>query len=97
MDRATLRTAHRRASHGAPARFPVVQFPNAPLLVAFVAFVLGRFTHGRADDHVTAVFFVALGVWASQELMGGVNWFRRLLGAAGLAYVVVRLADRLQS
>lgn len=97
MTREQLRTLHRRAHHGVPPAFPVAQFPNAPLIVALGAAVAGRLVRGRADDVAAAVFFVALGVWAWQEATEGVNWFRRLLGVVGLAYVLVRLADRLQA
>lgn len=81
-----------RAQHGWPASFPVAQFPNAPLAVALGASLVGRLTHGRTDDYATAVFHVALTVWAYLELTRGANWVRRALGLAGLAYVVVRLA-----
>ena len=90
-----LRALHRDARHGVPPAFPVAQFPNAPLWVALGAGVAGRLVRGRADDVASAVFFVALGIWAYLELAEGVNWFRRVLGAAGLVYVVVRLAGRL--
>lgn len=95
MNREHLRALHRRARHGVPPAFPVAQFPNAPLWVALGAGVAGRLVRGRADDAATAIFFVALGVWAYLELTEGVNWFRRLLGATGLVYVVARLAGRL--
>ena len=90
-----LRETYRAAKHGVPPSFPVAQFPNAPLLVAFAAFLVDRLVEGRAGDYASAVFFTALAVWAYQELTDGVNWFRRLLGAAGLVFVVVRLASRL--
>ena len=90
-----LRDAHRRAMRGVPPAFPVAQFPNAPLLVAFAAFIAGRVVNGRADDYASATFFTALAVWAYLEVVDGTNWFRRLLGVAGLAFVVVRLAGRL--
>ena len=84
-----------RAQHGWPASFPLAQFPNAPLAVALGASVAGRFADGRAHDHATAVFHIALGIWAYLELTSGVNWVRRLLGVAGLIYVVVKLAAAL--
>lgn len=87
-----LRALHRAAQHGVPPAFPVAQFPNAPLWVAIAAVVAGRVAHGGADDVASAVFHVALAIWAYEEATRGVNWFRRLLGVAGLVYVVVRLA-----
>jgi hypothetical protein len=31
---------------------------------------------------------VALLAWAAEELLGGANWFRRLLGIGGAAYAL---------
>jgi hypothetical protein len=78
-----------------PARFPIVQWPNAPLLVALAASVTGRLTHGVGRTSASSVFYVALSIWAYEELARGVNWFRRLLGAAVLVYIVVHLATAL--
>ena len=84
-----------RAQRGWPASFPLAQFPNAPLIVALVASLAGRSLDGRAHDYATAVFYVALGIWAYLEVTDGANWVRRLVGVAGLAYVVVELAAAL--
>lgn len=84
-----------RAQRGWPADFPLAQFPNAPLAVALAASVAGRFADGRAQDYATAVFHLAIAVWAYLELTEGVNWVRRLLGVAALVFVVVRLAAAL--
>jgi hypothetical protein len=74
-----------------PERFPVAQFPNAPLAVAAGGFVAEQLTDGRAHDYAEAVVSIGLAVWAYGEVTRGVNWFRRVLGVAGLAYVVWRL------
>jgi hypothetical protein len=74
-----------------PRGFVVVQVPNAPLIVALLAFAVGRFVHGTAAAFASSVFYVALGIWAYEEAARGVNWFRRLLGAGFLIYIVVRL------
>jgi hypothetical protein len=78
-----------------PARFPIVQWPNTPLLVALAASVTSRLTHGLGRTYASSVCYIALSIWAYEELAGGVNWFRRLLGAAILVYTVVRLATAL--
>ena len=82
-------------SHSWPRRFPVAQFPNPPLIVAIIASIVSRLTDGRVQDFATAAFYVGLGAWAWDELSRGVNWFRRVLGAAGLIYIVVRIAAAL--
>ena len=76
----------------APGGFVLAQWPNPPLWVALAAGLLGRFTDGLVHAYATAAFFMALTIWAYLEVTDGVNWFRRLLGAAGLIYVVVRMA-----
>ena len=78
-------------STGWPAAFPLVQFPNAPLAVALVATVVARLASGEVHDYAYAVASVGFAAWAYLELTAGVNWFRRLLGAGALVWVVLRL------
>jgi hypothetical protein len=85
----------RRGQRGWPAGFPVVQAPNAPLLVALGGLVVAAATHGSAHAYARSVFYVGLAAWAWEELSAGANWFRRALGAAGLLYVVARLGAAL--
>jgi hypothetical protein len=42
-----------------------------------------------------ATFYTGLAAWAWLELSDGANAFRRLLGAGGLVFVVVRVAQAL--
>jgi hypothetical protein len=77
---------------GWPARFPVVQFPNAPLILALVAGAAARTTHGAAHDALAAISSLALALWAYGELRYGVNWFRRLLGLTFAILLVLKLA-----
>lgn len=75
--------------------YVVAQFPNAPLLVALVAAVVGALLEDGsvADDIVRVVFYIALAVWASLEATTGVNGFRKVLGIAGLLLIVVRVVQ----
>jgi hypothetical protein len=82
----------RLTEFGFPRRFPIVQFPNLPLIIALLAAAAGRFVHGRAHDYTESVFYLALTIWAYEELVHGTNWFRRLLGLAFLIILVVRVA-----
>jgi len=84
------RALWRRAQHGWPARFPIVQFPNAPLIVALVASVVGRVSSGTLHDVARVVSLLGLIAWAVLEIVSGVNWLRRLLGAGFLAYLAAR-------
>jgi hypothetical protein len=68
-----------------PRRFPLVQFPNDPLILAFLSGLLAAHLHGSGHDYASAVSYLAMFVWAYLEFAQGVNWFRHLLG---LVYVV---------
>ena len=72
-----------------------MQFPNAPLLVAFGGWLVAALTDGSVHAYARAVFYVGLAVWAWGELTSGVNWARRALGAAGLVYVVIKVGAAL--
>jgi hypothetical protein len=93
--RSPLTRVWRRGQHGWPRRFQLLQFPNAPLLVAFGAWLLAVLTDGSVHAYARAVFYVGLAVWAWGELASGVNWVRRAIGAAGLVYVVIKVATAL--
>jgi hypothetical protein len=77
---------------GWPRRFPLVQFPNIQLIVAFIAGEAAHLARGSAHADASAVSYLAMTVWAYEELTRGVNWFRRLLGLAYLGSTIVHLA-----
>ena len=85
----------RRGQEGWPRGYPVAQFPNAPLLVAFAGWSLAALAGGTAHDTGRAVFILGLGVWAWEEAVDGTNGFRHLLGAGALVWLVARLAGEL--
>jgi len=74
-------------------RIVLVQFPNLALGIFLVATAIDRFAepHGDVATAVHAVGTVALAVWAGDEVLRGVNPFRRALGAVMLALLVRRL------
>jgi len=80
-----------------PRRFPIVQFPNLPLIVAVLAGEAGNFLDGSAHSYAASVSYLALTIWAYEELVRGVNWFRRLLGLAFVILLIVRVADALHA
>ena len=92
----TLRALWRRGQHGWPAAYPVAQLPNAPLLVALGGWLVAAVTGGWVRPYARATFYAGLAAWAWEELAGGVNWVRRAFGAAGLAYVVVKVGAALR-
>jgi drug/metabolite transporter superfamily protein YnfA len=88
---AKLKSYWARAQHGVPAGYPIAQFPNAPLLAAFGAWIVAEATDDSAHDYARAAFYVGLAAWAWLETTDGANLFRRALGALGLVYVVVKV------
>lgn len=91
MNAVTIAELWRRGQVGWPRRFPIVQFPNPPLLLALAGWGLAALAGGTAHDVGRAIFTVALAVWALEEAVGGANWFRRLLGAGLLVWVIAGL------
>jgi hypothetical protein len=80
-----------------PARFPLVQFPNPPLLLALLADVGARVTSGTGHRWLLAIFYCSLSVWAYEEARHGDNWFRRALGLGFAAYILITLSRSLRS
>ncbi len=80
-----------------PRRFPIVQFPNLPLIIAFLAGAAAARTHDPGHAYLAAISFLAFGIWAYEELVNGVNWFRHLLGLGYAVSTVVHLALALGS
>ena len=64
----------------------IAQFPNIPLIAWLVATALAVVTTGTVHTILGYTATVALLVWAGDELLRGVNPFRRMLGAAVLAW-----------
>lgn len=92
-----MKDSWRRGQRGWPARFPVAQLPNAPLWVALGGWVVAVMTDGPVHTYARATFYAGLAAWAWEELVSGVNWVRRALGAGGLVYVVDKVAAALRA
>lgn len=73
----------------------IAQFPNLPLWLFLAASVLRRVAQprGAAGTAVSVGATAALAWWAVDEVLRGVNPFRRLLGGVVLAFTIVRLFD----
>ena len=72
-------------------RITVAQFPNWPLGVWLLAttFMLVAHPTGGVRDLLVVIGWIALGLWAADEVLRGVNPFRRLLGVIVLAWLIV--------
>jgi hypothetical protein len=72
----------------------IFQWPNVPLIVFLVTSAAKRFLrpHGGIGTALTVVAVASLLWWAGDEVLRGVNPFRRLLGGA---VILVTLAGLL--
>ena len=71
-------------------RITIAQAPNAPLLVFLVAAgSVGCSARGSTGTVIDVVGSIALIAWAVDEIVRGVNPWRRLLGGAVLVGVTV--------
>ena len=71
-------------------RIVIAQFPNLPLWI-FLGTVVGRWLVPEDSGAFTVLRVVglaALGWWAVDEVVRGVNPWRRLLGLAGCGFVI---------
>jgi amino acid permease len=77
-------------------RIVVVQVPNLPLALFLVALVVRvvAHPHGTAGRVVGAVGTAALLYWAGEEVLQGVNPFRRILGGTVLVVVLAGIVAR---
>jgi hypothetical protein len=82
---------------GWPRNFPIVQFPNAPLIIAFLSGAAAARTRDPAHAYLAAISFLAIGIWAYEELLHGANWFRHLLGLGYAVSTALHLALALGS
>ncbi len=73
--RSTFSSAWQSFKHltslGYPRRFPVVQFPNLPLIVALIAGHGSRYFRGTGHAYLLAVGYLAMTIWAYEELARG--------------------------
>lgn len=66
----------------------IAQFPNPPLWIAATGWILGRLFDGTIGTAATVATFGALIWWAIDEIIRGVNPWRKALGAAVLVWQV---------
>ena len=79
-------------------RITIAQRPNIPLAVFLGSLVVRGIAHptGAAGRTVDVVGTAALVLWALDEVLRGVNPFRRLLGGTVLVGQVLTLVARLR-
>jgi hypothetical protein len=73
---------------------PLFQFPNKELAVAIGARAVSLSLGGEAGRGARNLSNLALLLWAYEEATDGANWFRNLIGLAGVAVSVRELVTR---
>jgi hypothetical protein len=74
----------------------IAQFPNVALWIFFVTVVLRWVVpEGGLRNVISWIGVAALLWWAVDEVLRGVNPWRRLLGLGGCVFVVVRVVSLL--
>ncbi len=77
----------------ATGRIVIAQWPNLALWIFLAAFAIGNSVpQGAAGTIVRMVGTTSLTVWAVDEILRGVNPWRRLLGIAVLAWLCAQAA-----
>lgn len=78
-------------------RIVVAQWPNIPLWVWIAASAVNWLAHpgGRWGTALGVTGAAALAFWAIDEILRGVNPWRRILGAGVLTFVAIRLLANL--
>ena len=56
-----------------PRRFPIVQFPNGPLVATAVASAVASATTGRPARMARVVSCLALLVWSAEEVVASMS------------------------
>jgi hypothetical protein len=75
----------------------IIQKPNPSLSIALVSYAISAFTSGILHRMGSTVFFIAISIWSYQEIVSGVNWFRRILGIVVLLSTAYSLFHQLTS
>ena len=78
-------------------RVLVAHIPNLPIVLWMATVVARQLVERGTDAHVVLEWAgsVTLGWWAIDELVRGVNPFRRSLGLGGCLVVIVGVLQRL--
>ena len=92
MKKAKLPTLISRLFVAKNGKYVVLQFPNAPLMVAIVAYGLRLVIDAQPlSNYLGVVIDISLGIWAIMEIIWGVNLFRRIFGLVVIGFILFGL------
>lgn len=72
----------------------IIQVPNAYLLMALTGLLISKLSIGFLHKVSLIIYTIAIIIWAYEEVISGVNWFRKLLGVATLLAVAYSLFSK---
>ena len=92
MKKAKLPTLISKLFVAKDGKYVVLQFPNAPLMVAIVAYGLRLVIDAQPlSNYLGVVIDISLGIWAIMEIIWGVNLFRRIFGLVVIGFILFGL------
>lgn len=71
----------------------IFQKPNKSLIIAMTALLISMISVGILQRISSSVYYIAIIIWAYEEISTGVNWFRKLLGSIVLLMTLVGLVN----
>jgi hypothetical protein len=74
----------------------IFQKPNASIIIAALGWVISKLVRGPIGTIGAVVFTIAIIIWAYEEAVHGVNWFRKSLGWVVLLLVALSLFMQLK-
>jgi hypothetical protein len=74
----------------------IFQKPNASIIIAALGWVISKLVRGPIGTMGNVVFTIAIIIWAYEETVHGVNWFRKSLGWIVLLLIAVSLFMQFQ-
>lgn len=71
--------------------YVIYQTPNLWLVAWAIVTFISLFIVGRASMVLSSIGLIFLAVWSVLEITAGVNYFRRLLGAVVIIFVILNV------
>jgi hypothetical protein len=71
--------------------FTIFQLPNKYLWAMIVTWPIYTFISSWISAAAQSVFMIAAIIWSYEEIIHGVNWFRKLLGVVVMVLMLTSL------
>ena len=77
--------------HRETGKITIAQFPNRPLVLALVGILGSRLVNGGLAEALRWLGTASIAWWAIDEVVRGVNPWRRSLGLSTIGWVLVNM------